>query len=103
MICPNCNHKFSLWEGFKLSNLFRVKCSQCNHEVVKDTAAFQSFYSTFLGVTSSVFLCWVFFGEFSLLAVIFVFPVQMIFDQQYAALRSLGFCGGVSKQSEEKG
>ena len=93
MKCPNCYHKFSLWSSLKLSNLFRVQCSQCHHEIVKDTGAFQSLYPGLLSVVCAMFLCWVTLGSFSLWVFVYLFPLQVFFDNHYATLRSLGHSG----------
>ena len=62
MNCPNCQADFSLWESFKLSNVFRVICSSCSDEIVKDTEGFTDFRSSILSVMSCGFLTVAFFG-----------------------------------------
>lgn len=90
MKCPNCRNKFPFWKSFKLSYLFRVVCSSCSEEVVKDTAGFEGYRSTILSVMLCVFLTVLFFDRITFWGFIFLFPVQLYFDNFYARLRSLG-------------
>lgn len=90
MKCPNCKSKFSLWELFKLSNLFRVTCSSCSHEIVKDTSGFKWLNSTILTLAIFIFLVVLMSVSDNAWVIIWIVPIQLYFDYRYAALRSLG-------------
>jgi hypothetical protein len=90
MNCPNCQTKFSLWKSLKLSNVFRVVCSTCSDEIVKDTESFADFRSSILSVTSCGFLTVVFFGYISFWGFALLLPIQLYFDNHFSSLKSLG-------------
>ena len=90
MNCPNCQARFSLWKSFKLSNMFRVECSACSDEIVKDTAGLTGYRSSMLAVILCAFLTVIFFGRISFWGFVFLLPAQLYFDNFYASLRSLG-------------
>jgi len=90
MNCPNCQADFSLWESFKLSNVFRVICSSCSDEIVKDTEGFTDFRSSILSVMSCGFLTVAFFGYISFWGFALLLPIQLYFDNHFSSLKSLG-------------
>ena len=90
MNCPNCQADFSLWESFKLSNVFRVICSSCSDEIVKDTEGFSGFRSSTLSVMLCGFLTVLFFGHISFWGFALLLPIQLYFDNHFSSLKSLG-------------
>jgi ribosomal protein S27E len=90
MNCPNCQADFSLWESFKLSNIFRVVCSSCSDEVVKDTGGFAGFRSSVFSVMSCGFLTVLFFDHMSFWCFALLLPIQLYFDNHFSSLKSLG-------------